>query len=85
LASYHAAIQHVFLVVNFFLQLDFINAMIHALICQICILGSVVRALLCQREMASSDPNGVLLLTWQRSAKAFKIFGTQTISFPEPG
>ncbi len=38
-------IQHVFLVVNFFLQLDFINAIDHTLTCQICILGSVVRAL----------------------------------------
>ncbi len=38
-------IQHDFLVVNSFLQLDFIIAMIHILTCQICILGSVVRAL----------------------------------------
>jgi hypothetical protein len=39
------AIQHVFLVVNSFLQLDFIITMIHIWICQIRILGSVVRAL----------------------------------------
>ena len=44
LASNQTAIQHVFLVVNSFLQLGFIITMIHILTCQICIVGSVVRA-----------------------------------------
>ncbi len=35
---------------EFFLQLDFITAMIHILTCQIWILGSVVRALRCRSE-----------------------------------
>jgi hypothetical protein len=39
------AIQYVFLVVNLFLQLDFIIAIIHILTYQICIPGLVVRAL----------------------------------------
>ncbi len=47
LAGNQTASQHVFLVVNSFLQLDFIITMIHALICQICSLGSVVRTLRC--------------------------------------
>jgi hypothetical protein len=56
-------IQQVFLIVNSFLQLDFIIAMIHILICQICGLGSMVRAVaLYEREIAGSDSNGVLLL-----------------------
>ncbi len=38
LASNQTVIQHVFLVVDFVLQLDFIIAMIHTLPCQICIL-----------------------------------------------
>jgi hypothetical protein len=45
LVSNQTVIQHGFLVVNTFLQLDFIIAMIHIFTCQICILGSVVRAL----------------------------------------
>ncbi len=45
LASNQTVIQHIFLVVNSFLRLDFIIAMIHILTCQFCILGSVVRAL----------------------------------------
>ncbi len=47
LASNQTVIQHVFLVVNSLLQLDFIIAMIHTLICQICSLDSVVRTLHC--------------------------------------
>ncbi len=45
LVSNQTAIQHVFLVVNSFLQLDFIIAIFRILTCQICILGSVVRVL----------------------------------------
>ncbi len=59
-------IQHIFLVVNSFLQLDFIIAMIYILTCQICILGSVVRALRFVSERlpvliqtVCSDSNGV--------------------------
>jgi hypothetical protein len=43
--SNQTVIQHIFLVVNSFLELDFIIAMIHILTCQICIFCSVVRAL----------------------------------------
>ncbi len=50
LASNQTVIQHVFLVVNSFLQLDFMIAMIHISTIQICILGSVVRALLFTSE-----------------------------------
>jgi hypothetical protein len=44
LASNQTVIQHVFLVVKF-LQLTFMIAMIQILTCQICVLGSMVRAL----------------------------------------
>ena len=60
-ASNQIVIQHVFLVVNSFLQLDFqvIIAMIHSLTCQICVL-SVLKSHF--KRSSSSETRGISTL-----------------------
>jgi hypothetical protein len=70
LESNQTEIQHIFLVVNSFLQLDFKIAMIHVLSDLRSWLSGQSIAL-CEREIASSDPNCALLTKWQRRANTF--------------
>ncbi len=71
LASFQTAIQHVFLVVIFFATRLYNRNDSRLDMSDLYSWPSGQSVALSQQEIAHSDPNGVLLLSWLRRAKAF--------------